>query len=121
MISVFIEAAARSLLVGIAVAAGLRIFRVRNVLAQKAAWGLVLVSALAMPLLLPVTAQWHLVPAQVNLVLPAHPMTLLEELQARILAKGGSGSKLPSLSAPIPQSGAPGSQESPAPAPATEA
>jgi hypothetical protein len=62
MIPIFIEAALRSLLVGLAVAAGLRIFRVRNVLAQKAAWGLVLISALAMPMLLPVTAQWNLLP-----------------------------------------------------------
>ena len=94
MIPIFIEAALRSLLFGLAVAVGLRIFRVRNVLAQKAAWGLVLVSALAMPLLLPVTARWNLLPARVNVVLPAHPMTLLEELQARIQAKSGSGAVL---------------------------
>ena len=102
MIPVFIEAALRSLLVGLAVAVGLRIFRVRNVLAQKAAWGLVLVSALAMPLLLPVTAQWNLLPATVNIVLPAHPMTLLEELQARIQSKGGSETKFTPPIVPIP-------------------
>lgn len=116
MISVFIEAALRSLVVGSAVAVGLSIFRVRNVLAQKAAWSLVLASALAMPVLLPITAQWKLLPGGVNLVLPAHPMTLLEELQARILAKGESGNTLaPPLIAPIPQSDPPGSQESPVP------
>jgi beta-lactamase regulating signal transducer with metallopeptidase domain len=103
MIPVFIEAALRSLLVGLAVAAGLRIFRISNVLAQKAAWGLVLVAALAMPLLLPITAQWHLLPARVNVVLPAHLMTLLEELPARIQAKAGLGSKFAPLTAPIPQ------------------
>jgi beta-lactamase regulating signal transducer with metallopeptidase domain len=91
MISLFIEATLRSLLVALAVAVGLRMLRVRNVPAQKAAWGLVLVSALAMPLLLPITAKWHLLPAEVNIVLPAHPMTLLEELQAHIQAKSGSG------------------------------
>ncbi len=113
MTPIFIEAALRSLLVGLAVAVGLRIFRVRNVLAQKAAWGLVLVSALAMPVLLPITAQWHLLPAGVNVVLPAHPMTLLEELQARIVAKSGSDIKLGPVAVRIPQSVAPESQESP--------
>src|SRR5579863_4735561 len=115
MIPAFIEAALRSLLVGLAVAVGLRIFRVRNVLAQKAAWGLVLVSALAMPLLLPITTQWHLLPAGINVVLPAHPMTLLEELQARLLAKSGSGSKLAPPNALTPQSDPPRIQEPPTP------
>jgi beta-lactamase regulating signal transducer with metallopeptidase domain len=112
MIPVFIEAALRSLLVGLAVAVGLRIFRVRNVLAQKAAWGLVLVSALAMPLLLPVTAQWNLLPATVNIVLPAHPMTLLEELQARIQSKGGSETKFTPPIVPIPHKDSTRTQES---------
>jgi beta-lactamase regulating signal transducer with metallopeptidase domain len=111
MIPIFIEAALRSLLFGLAVAVGLRMFRVRNVLAQKAAWGLVLVSALAMPLLLPVTAQWNLLPARVNVVLPAHPMTLLEELQARIQAKSGPESNFAPLPAPIPHSDLPRIQE----------
>jgi beta-lactamase regulating signal transducer with metallopeptidase domain len=103
MIPLFIEAALRSLVLGLAVAVGLRIFRVRNVLAQKAAWGLVLVSALAMPLLLPVTAQWNPIPARVNVVLPARSMTLLEELQARIQSRSGSESKFVPPIAPIPQ------------------
>ena len=105
MIPVFIEAAARSLLLGLAVAGGLRIFRVRNVLAQKAAWKLVLVSALAMPLLLPITAKWHLLPAGANVILPADPMTLLEGLRSRILAY--------SRSASIPRADLKRSQESP--------
>src|SRR5579863_5138305 len=107
MIPVFIEAALRSLLVGFAVAVGLRVFRVRNVLAQKSAWGLVLVSALAMPLLLPITAQWHLLPVGVDVVVPAHPMTMLEELQARIQGKTGSGSKVATSAAPTRQSDPP--------------
>ena len=48
--SLLLEAALRSVLLALAVWAGLRIFSVRNVLAQKAAWGLVLVSALGMPI-----------------------------------------------------------------------
>lgn len=114
MIPIFIEAALRSLLAGLAVAVGLRIFRVRNVLAQKAVWGLVLVSALAMPLLLPVTAQWHLLPARVNIVVPAHPMTLLQELQARIQAKSGSESKFVPPIVPIPHGAPSRIQEYPA-------
>jgi len=104
MIPVFVEAALRSLLVGLAVAVGLRIFRISNVLAQKTAWGLVLISALAMPLLLPITAQWPLLPGRVNVVLPAHPMTLLEELEARIEARIRSGSKFAPPATPTPQS-----------------
>ena len=118
MIPIFIEAALRSLLVGLAVAVGLRMFRVRNVLAQKAAWGLVLVSALAMPLLLPVSAEWNLLPATVNVVLPAHPMTLLEELQARIQSKSGSESKFVPPIVPIPHKDSTKIEESPASQPA---
>ncbi|HLY42418.1 MAG TPA: M56 family metallopeptidase [Terracidiphilus sp.] len=117
MIPVFIEAALRSLLVGFAVAVGLRVFRVRNVLAQKSAWGLVLISALAMPLLLPITAQWHLLPVGVDVVVPAHPMTMLEELQARIQGKTGSGSKVATSAAPTRQSDPPRIQASAAPKP----
>ena len=111
MIPVFVEAALRSLVFGLAVAVGLRVFRISNVLAQKAAWGLVLVSALAMPLMLPMTAQWHLLPARVNVVLPAYPMTLLEELQARIEARIRPDSKFAPQTAPILQRGSARSQE----------
>jgi len=115
MIPVFVEAALRSLLAGLAVAVGLRIFRIGNVLAQKAAWGLVLVSALAMPLLLPLTAQWHLLPAKVDVVLPAQSMTLLEKLQARIQARIWSRSKSTPRSTPVPQSDPAGILEPPMP------
>ena len=60
MIPVLIEAALRSLLAGLVVAVGLRLFRIHNVVAQKAAWGLVLAAALAMPWLLPAVGQWRL-------------------------------------------------------------
>lgn len=107
MISNLIEAALRSLLVGLVVAIGLRVFRVRNVVAQKAAWTFVLVAALAMPLLRPITARWHILPAGPNILLPAHPMTLLEELQAKIQAHAPSSPKAASLSAGIPQGNSP--------------
>jgi beta-lactamase regulating signal transducer with metallopeptidase domain/DUF4097 and DUF4098 domain-containing protein YvlB len=52
MIPLLIEAALRMLAVALVVAAGLRLLRVSNVLAQKSAWCIVLVAALAMPLLM---------------------------------------------------------------------
>ena len=91
MIPVLIDAAMRSLFVSLIVAVGLRAFRVRNVVVQKAAWGLVLVGALAMPLLMPITERLQLLPAKASIVVPAQAMTLLEELQARIASRGGSG------------------------------
>lgn len=107
MISLLIEAALRSLLVGLVVAIGLRVFRVRNVVAQKAAWTFVLVAALAMPLLRPLTARWHVLPAGPSILLPAHPMTLLEELQAKIQAHAPSSSKAATLGVGTPQGNSP--------------
>jgi beta-lactamase regulating signal transducer with metallopeptidase domain len=85
--SLLVEAALRSVLLALAVWIGLRMLSVRNVLAQKAVWGLVLAGALAMPLVLPMASHWSVLPANVRVVLPADPETLLEELQARIQAK----------------------------------
>ena len=121
MIPVFLEATLRSILLGLAVAAGLRLFRVRNVVAQKSAWGLVLVSALAMPLLLPITAQWHILPDGAALALPAHPMTLLQELQERILAKGSSPVKIAPPKLEVPQTDLPDTEEAASPEPAAAA
>ncbi len=81
MISSLIEAALRSVLVAIAVWAGLRVFRVSNVLAQKAAWGLVLASAIFMPMLLPVAAR---LPTRAALVLPPDPETLLGKIREQM-------------------------------------
>lgn len=67
MIPALIEAALRAIIVALVVAVGLRLFRVRNVLAQKAAWGLVLVAALVMP----VAMRWQALPASVGLRFPA--------------------------------------------------
>jgi len=55
--SLLLEATLRSMLLAFAVWIGLRLFAVRNVLAQKAAWGLVLASALLMPVVLPMAAR----------------------------------------------------------------
>lgn len=107
MISLLIDAALRSLFVGLMVAIALRAFRIRNVFAQKAALGLVLVGALAMPLLMPLIGRLQVLPANAGIALPAYPMTLLEELQARIQAKSGSGTLPNPLAAPIPAANLP--------------
>ncbi len=60
MTATMIEAAVRALLFALVVGVGLRLFRVSNVPARKAAWTLVLVASLAMPLLMgaPAIANW---------------------------------------------------------------
>ncbi len=85
--SILVEATVRSAFLAVAVWIGLQIFGVRNVLAQKCAWGLVLAGALSMPMVLPMASHWTVLPANVRVVLPADPQSLLEELQARIQAK----------------------------------
>jgi beta-lactamase regulating signal transducer with metallopeptidase domain len=59
------DAAARSLLLAAVVGAGLAVLRARNVVAQKAAWTLVLAAALLMPLLAPWAAHIPGVPSRV--------------------------------------------------------
>jgi beta-lactamase regulating signal transducer with metallopeptidase domain len=107
MMFVLIDAALRSLFVGLMVAAGLRAFRIRNIFVQKTALGLVLAAAMAMPLLKPMVERLDLLPASAAIVLPSHPMTLLEELQARIQAKAGSSARLNPLATPVPGSSLP--------------
>jgi hypothetical protein len=75
MISSMVEAAIRSIGVAFIVGMGLRLFRMRNVLAQKAAWSLVLAAALAMPFAqtLPQTLprNWRVLPVSMTMHLPA--------------------------------------------------
>ncbi len=65
------NAALRSLLVAVAVSAGLRLLRTRSVAAQKAAWALVLAGAMAMPALLPWAQRQQWLPNAATAVLPA--------------------------------------------------
>ena len=99
MIPSLIEAALRSVLVAFAVWVGLQTFRVRNVLAQKAAWGLVLAAAVFMPMLLPLAARLPGFPARATLILPAHPMSLFAAL---LPARESVASALPA--SPLPAS-----------------
>ena len=117
MIALLIEAAARSLMVALVVLAGMRIFQVRNVLALKAAWGLVLAAAILMPLILPVATRWAFLPVNAGVVLPADPQTLLQELQARIQAKSSVARRPSPIAAEAPQTRSPQIEESAAPGP----
>ena len=84
MISAVVEAALRSLLLALAVGVGLRLFRVRNVLAQKAAWGLVLAASIVMPFLVPLAGHWQVLPSGATVNLPAHPLSLLMSQLSRL-------------------------------------
>ena len=73
-----LEAALRALLAAVAVWAGLGALRISNVVVQKAAWGLVLVAAIAMPLAphwqgAPVSAALHLPTIHWNQSTPLEP------------------------------------------------
>ena len=71
MISLLVEASIRSLGVALLVGIGLRLFRVRNVLAQKAAWSLVLAAALLMPIAQSLPTRWPSVPVSMTVHMPA--------------------------------------------------
>ncbi len=65
------DAAVRALLVAGIVWAGLRLVGMRNVVAQKAAWGLVLAGALLMPFAASLAARSAWLPAEATVVVPA--------------------------------------------------
>ena len=88
MIPGLMEAALRAFFV-LTVVVGLRALRIGGVLAQRTSLGTAAIGKSAMRLPMPITGRF--VPPKSRDVFPAHPMTLLEELQARILAKSGSG------------------------------
>jgi beta-lactamase regulating signal transducer with metallopeptidase domain len=90
MISVLVEAALRALLVALAVWAGLGVLRMGNVLAQKAAWGLVLAAAVAMPWAM----RWQGLPAGLGVVVPAYPWQAMQQksVDARPAARAAASS-----------------------------
>ena len=75
---VLVEAALRALVAAVVVWAALRLLRVRNVPAQKAVWTLVLIGALAMPLLM----RWQWLPAADAIQLPVVSGRLISRLAA---------------------------------------
>jgi beta-lactamase regulating signal transducer with metallopeptidase domain len=65
-----LDSAARSLLLAAVVGGGLMLLRMRNVVAQKAAWMLVLAASLLMPLLAPWAAQLPGLPKAAAILIP---------------------------------------------------
>jgi beta-lactamase regulating signal transducer with metallopeptidase domain len=98
-----IETALRSLIVALVVWAGMQALRMRNVLAQKAVWSGVLGAALLMPLLMTAYAHWPVLPGTAGVVLPANPMTLLEELRATLESRRAAARRPSQSAAPAPQ------------------
>jgi len=80
MLSVLLESALRSLLLGIVAWALLKIFRVRNPRAERAVWFAVLVTSIAMPALM----QWARVPAPVPAVDLAVSVQSIEVVSATL-------------------------------------
>jgi beta-lactamase regulating signal transducer with metallopeptidase domain len=68
--ALLVDSAARSLLVAVVVSAGLFAFRTRNVVAQKAAWMLVLGAAIVMPWLAPWAARIPVLPKSATILVP---------------------------------------------------
>jgi beta-lactamase regulating signal transducer with metallopeptidase domain len=91
MIPVLVEAALRALLVAVTVWAGLGIFRVSNVLAQKIAWALVLASAVAMPLVM----RWHIRTSSMALDIPIIGWNINSALPVRQALLPGSHAENP--------------------------
>ncbi|HMG86233.1 MAG TPA: hypothetical protein VK574_10830 [Terracidiphilus sp.] len=117
MIPVLTKTVLRSVLVGLAAAVCLRAFDIRNMFTQEAGLGLVLTGALAMPLLAPITQRLHFQPASSSIVSSANSMTLLQELQAMLQARSGSGLLPTRVTAPIRAPDSPQTEKCSFPAP----
>jgi hypothetical protein len=72
LLMLLLEGAMRALAAAAAVWASLRLLRVRNLVAQKAAWAMVLIASLTAPVLL----RWQLMPAWADLKLPISLWTM---------------------------------------------
>ena len=94
LVPLILEAALRALLAAVAVWAGLRLLSVGNVLVQKTAWGLVLVAALALPLV----PHWQALPTLAALRLPALPLLapISDQVRTKPPAAGPASALAPS-------------------------
>ncbi len=97
--SILFEAALRALIAACALWAGLHLLRVKNVRAQKAAWSIVLLAGLAMPLL--VIGAGHLFPSWAEIRLPAF---LAASIEAQAPANPPPSNIVPAGAAPVPES-----------------
>ncbi len=104
MTTLLIEAALRSLLLAVAVGIALGLLRVRNVLAEKTAWIMVLAAAVVMPLMLVLAMRFPRLPAP-RLVLPGmatHAPARTAGMAARKIAPLQPAHASPALSRPAP-------------------
>ncbi len=104
MTTLLIEAALRSLLLAVAVGIALGLLRVRNVLAEKTAWIMVLAAAVVMPLMLVLAMRFPRLPAP-RLVLPGmatHAPARTAAMAARKIAPLQPAHASPALSRPAP-------------------
>ena len=102
MIPVLSEAAFHSLFVGLTGAIGLRVSRIRNAFVPRAASARAPIGHVGSALTNAHHRAFASCPRQHEHSAPLHAVTLLEELQARIQAKSGSGSVRRSFAAPPP-------------------
>ena len=98
-IPALLEASLRSLAGAIALYAGLRIFKVTNVLAQKAAWGLVLTASMLMPMLM----RWQGLPVSAAIKLPVPPWRNTLKPPPAVQLRSSSESAAELSSEPRPQ------------------
>jgi beta-lactamase regulating signal transducer with metallopeptidase domain len=125
IVPLLLEAALRALFAAVAVWAGLRILRIGNVVVQKAAWGLVLAAAIAMPLAprwlgLPVSAALHLPTIQWNqsTVSEPAPSPAIAQVSTPVAHEPATPMLQSTAVEPtgVPLSSAPGADRYPAPA-----
>jgi DUF4097 and DUF4098 domain-containing protein YvlB len=88
MPAALIEAVLRSLILALIVWAVLRIFHVQNVVSQRYAWIAVLVGSLLMPLALPFTARWQVLPLA---TIPTPASLDLQSVLAPTTSRAASG------------------------------
>lgn len=100
LMPILLESAMRALIAAAVIWAGLHVFRVRNVPAQKAAWGLMLMAALAMPLVM--RSSW--LPAWAAVKLPASLLSTTASHAATAAVVSRTASQLDALQAEMQES-----------------
>lgn len=80
MTTLVVESVIRSLLMAIMIWTGLKLLRVRHILAQKTAWSLVLLAAFAMPLLM----RWQTLHPHMALVVPVQHSPAVNAIEKRV-------------------------------------
>jgi beta-lactamase regulating signal transducer with metallopeptidase domain len=98
MMTLVIESGLRSLMLAVIVWGGIKLLGVRHVLAQKIAWGLVLLTAFAMPLLM----HWQSAHPGAALVVPVKQTRVVTAIEKRVSSLNITPSPSPSGIASVP-------------------